>query len=48
MAKNDKPLVDLMLQERQGNGYPSKDIGEVFELFAFEQVLKEYDLSKEN
>ena len=47
MAKNDKPLVDLMLQERQKNGYPSSDIGEVFELFAFEQVLKEYDLSKE-
>ena len=47
MAKNDRPLVDLMLQERQRNGYPSSDIGEVFELFAFEQVLKEYDLSKE-
>ena len=47
MAKNDRPLVDLMLQERQKNGYPSSDIGEVFELFAFEQVLKEFDLSKE-
>lgn len=47
MARNDKPLIDFMLQERQRNGYPSNDIGEVFELFAFEQVLKEYDLSKE-
>lgn len=47
MARNDRPLVDLMLLERQKNGYPSSDIGEVFELFAFEQILKEYDLSKE-
>ena len=47
MAKNDRPLIDFMLQERQKNGYPSSDIGEVFELFAFEQILKEYDLSKE-
>ncbi len=47
MAKNDIVLIDSIIQERKNKKYPSDDIGEVFEYFALEQILKNYDLSKE-
>jgi hypothetical protein len=47
MAKNDVVLVDTILQGRRADRYPSDDPGEVFELFAFEQVLKPFDLSQD-
>lgn len=46
MAKNDKILVDYILEERKSIAYPSNDIGEVMELFANEQIMKDYDLSQ--
>lgn len=46
MAKNDKILVDYILEERKSINYPSNDIGEVMELFANEQIMKDYDLSQ--
>lgn len=46
MAKNDKILLDYILEGRQNINFPSNDIGEVFELFANEQILKDYDLSQ--
>lgn len=45
MAKNDKILVDSILEERRKINYPSNDIGEVFDLFVNEQVMRDYDLS---
>ena len=46
MAKNDKILVDYILNERKLINYPSNDIGEIMELFANEQIMKDYDLSQ--
>lgn len=45
MAKNDAVLLDGIVSER--SKAESLDVGEVFELFAFEQLLKSYDLSRQ-
>jgi hypothetical protein len=47
MARNDVVLVDSIVQERLKEGFPSKQQDEVFEYFAFEQVLKDFDLSRD-
>lgn len=47
MAKNDCVLVDGIIQERLAENFPSDNIGEVFEYFAIEQIMKDYDLSQE-
>lgn len=47
MAKNDLFLIDGIIEDRCKNRNPSSDIGEIFELFAMEQILKEYDLSRD-
>ena len=46
MAKNDVVLIDSVLHQLHVAA-PSIDIGEHFERFVLEQVLKNYDLSKE-
>jgi hypothetical protein len=46
MAKNDKLLVDGIIDERIAARSPSDDRGEAFEFFALEQVMKEHDLSE--
>lgn len=45
MAKNDVILVDGIIDDRVKHGNPSSVRSEVFEFFAFEQILKSYDLS---
>ncbi|MEZ4772516.1 MAG: AIPR family protein [Bacteroidia bacterium] len=47
MAKNDKILIDGIIDDRLENKIPSDKRDEVFEYFVFEQLLKDYDLSKE-
>ena len=47
MAKNDKILIDGIIDERISLKIPSEKRDEAFEYFAFEQVLKDYDFSKE-
>lgn len=47
MAKNDVILIDGILEERIENSFPSQNIDEVFEYFTYEQLLKNYDLSKD-
>lgn len=47
MAKNDLILIDSIINDRINIQYPSNDKGEVFEWFSFEQILKDYDLSKD-
>lgn len=47
MAKNDTILLDGILSQRILDKFPSTDKGEVFEFFALEQILKDFDLSKE-
>lgn len=47
MAKNDVILIDNILKERINDGVPSKNEGEVFEYLSAEQVLKDYDLKKD-
>lgn len=47
MAKNDKILLDGIIDDRVEMGLPSDRRDEVFEFFAFEKLLKEYDLSRE-
>lgn len=47
MAKNDVILVDNILQEREREGLPSTNKGEVFEFFSSEQILKDFDLTTE-
>src|SRR5688572_1793046 len=47
MPKNDIVLLDGIVDQRISDGMPSSDRGEVFEYLAFEQVLKEQDLSRE-
>ena len=45
MAKNDLFLLDNLLTKKAAD-YPDLDsVGAVFEAFAFEQILKDYDLS---
>lgn len=45
MAKNDVVLLDALLSQQ--NQDSNDDIGQVFERFVLEQVLKNYDLSNE-
>jgi hypothetical protein len=47
MAKNDKVLIDGIIDERIELKTPSDKRDEVFEYFVFEQLTKDYDLSKE-
>lgn len=47
MAKNDVLLLDGIIDERIENILPSNRRDEAFEYLAFEQLLKGYDLSKE-
>lgn len=45
MAKNDKILIDGIIDDRIELKLPSEKRDEAFEYFAFEQTLKDYDLS---
>ena len=45
MAKNDKLLLDGIIDDRVAARLPSDKRGEAFEFLAFEQVMKDYDLS---
>jgi len=47
MAKNDQILIDGIIDERVELHIPSVQRDEVFEYFAFEQILKDLDLSIE-
>jgi hypothetical protein len=47
MAKNDIVLLDGILDQRITEAFPSQQSDEVFEYLAFEQLLKDYDLSRE-
>lgn len=47
MAKNDKILIDGIVDERVELKIPSDKRDEVFEYFVFEQLLKDYDLSND-
>jgi hypothetical protein len=47
LAKNDSILVDGIIAQKVADGFPSGDLGEAFEYFCFEQILKNYDLSDE-
>lgn len=47
MAKNDKILIDGIIDERVELKTPSDKRDEVFEFFVFEQLLKDYDLSND-
>jgi hypothetical protein len=47
MAKNDVVLLDSILEQRAAEGLPSNRTDEVFEYFALEQVLKDFDLSRD-
>lgn len=46
MINNDKFLIDEILNDFGEKTLSSKEIDEVFEYFVYEQVLKEYDLDK--
>lgn len=48
MAKNDRLLLDGIIDDRVSIRLPSIKRDEVFEYLAFEQLLKEYDLSPED
>lgn len=47
MAKNDRILLDGIVDDRVAIALPSVKRDEAFEYLAFEQVLKEFDLSSE-
>ena len=47
MAKNDIVIIDHIIKERIDQNIPSKDKGEVYELLANEQILKDLDLSRD-
>lgn len=47
MAKNDKILIDGIIDERISLKLPSEKRDEAFEYFAFEQILKDYDFSSD-
>ncbi|AEG11077.1 Abortive phage infection protein [Shewanella baltica BA175] len=47
MAKNDVLLIDGIIDERVEKKLPSQRRDEVFEYLAFEQILKDFDLSRE-
>lgn len=46
MAKNDAVLIDSLLEQKQSDSLGT-EIGELFEYFVLEQVLKHFDLSRE-
>ncbi|WFP48955.1 AIPR family protein [Methylomonas sp. EFPC3] len=46
MAKNDAVLLDSLLQQQLA-AKPDTDVGELFERFVLEQILKNFDLSNE-
>ncbi|MDP3279457.1 MAG: AIPR family protein [Nitrosomonas sp.] len=45
MAKNDRLLLDGIIDDRVASKLPSAERGEAFEYLAIEQILKEFDLS---
>jgi hypothetical protein len=47
VAKNDTILLDGIIDQRVADTFPSGKRDEVFEFLCFEQVLKNYDLSRE-
>ena len=47
MAKNDRILLDGIIDDRVATKLPSDKRDEVFEYLAFEQILKDFDLSKD-
>lgn len=47
MSKNDIVLLDAIIEERKKMKFPSEDIGEVFEFFSIEQMLKDYELPQD-
>jgi hypothetical protein len=48
VAKNDAVLLDSLLQQQQQQANrPGTDVGELFERFVLEQILKNFDLSSE-
>lgn len=47
MAKNDRILLDGIIDDRVSLHLPSDKRDEAFEYLAFEQILKDFDLSKE-
>lgn len=47
MAKNDVILIDGLIDQRWSQLIPSDRRDEVFELLALEEVLKAYDLTRE-
>lgn len=47
MAKNDKILIDGIIDDRVFNKSPSNKRDEAFEFFSIEQTLKEFDLSRD-
>ncbi|MDP9993724.1 hypothetical protein J2W28_004185 [Variovorax boronicumulans] len=47
MAKNDKVLLDGIVDDRVGIKLPSGKRDEAFEYLAFEQILKDFDLSRD-
>ncbi|KIO49319.1 AIPR family protein [Nitrosospira sp. NpAV] len=47
MAKNDKILLDAIIDDRVELQVPSDKRDEAFEYLAFQQILKDYDLSQD-
>ena len=47
MAKNDLFFIDGIIENYISQELPSRDPGEVFEYFASEQILKQYEFTKE-
>ncbi len=45
MAKNDRLLLDCIIDDRVASKHPSEKRDEAFEYLALEQILKEFDLS---
>lgn len=47
MAKNDKILLDGIIDDRVASKFPSGKRDEAFEYLSFEQILKDFDLTKD-
>ena len=47
MAKNDVVLLDGIIDQKLLEDETNPDRGAAFEVFAFEQILKNYDLSRD-
>ena len=47
MARNDLVLLDSLLEKSRAQFGDAREESELFELFCFDQVLKDYDLSFE-